>query len=71
MGKYKKPNHNSGHDDLLNCNIGRKKHTAILHLRHRDFHMRICRKILRANGCFDPEWKLRTLLKQTYKTQKI
>jgi len=27
----------------------------ILHLCHRDFHMRFCGKILRANGCFDPE----------------
>jgi len=27
----------------------------ILHLQHRDFHMRFCRKFLRTDGEYDPQ----------------
>jgi len=55
--KYKKRNHNDGHDDLLlNCKVGWKKHTANLALiEHRDFHKRIRKEVLRANGGFHSE----------------
>jgi len=54
--KNKKLTHNVVHDDfLLNCIIGCKNDTADVALTASTFHMRFCRKILRATGGFDPE----------------
>jgi len=51
---------------MISCStaiLAAKSRLQILHLRHQKFHMRFCRKMLRANGGFDPESKLGTLLK--------
>ena len=46
--------------------LASKSILQILHLWQRDFHIRFCRKILRANECFDPEYKLGTYYKQIF-----
>jgi len=43
---------------MVSCStaiLAAKSILQILHLWHRDFHKRFCRKILRANRGFDPE----------------
>jgi len=42
--------------------LAAKSILQILHLYHRDFHKLFCQKVLRANGGFDPKYKLGTSL---------
>ena len=57
--KYKKRNHNGGHEDiLLKCNVGCKKHTADLALMASIFSQAFLQENLRANGNFYPKYKL-------------
>jgi len=56
---------------VISCStaiLGVKGILQILHLQH---HKGFCRKVLRANGDFDPKYKLETLLKTDFQNLSI
>jgi len=56
---------------LLNRNNGCKKHTADRATHHQNFYKHLYRKVLRANGGIDPEYKFGTSLSTPLKRQFI
>jgi len=63
--EYKKRDHNGGSAGfLLNCNIAGKSALQILHLWHRDFHMRFSRKLFQAKAMIQSRLEARNFTKK-------
>jgi len=70
--KYRKCNHNGGHNDfLLNCNISCKKHTANLGLKPPIFPLSVLHERFISKCGFHPKQKRGNLLKTNLKNLSI